>query len=86
MFANAYIVMKTESPTPRPIYHCKAEIISFLYVSLDWGVELASLLIKRPQSWGYLLKYTFWLNGNKESDKEINEFTYTKGAIHILKN
>ena len=45
-----YLLMKTLSATLIPLYHWKAEIISFLYVLIVWGVKLTSLLIKRPQS------------------------------------
>ncbi len=34
--------MKTLSATPRPLYHWKAEDLSFLYVLLVWGVKLVS--------------------------------------------
>ncbi len=40
--ANALLVMKTLSATPRPFYRWKAEDLSFLYVLLVWGVELVS--------------------------------------------
>jgi hypothetical protein len=40
--ADALLVMKTLSPTPRPLYRWKAENLSFLYVLLVWGVKLVS--------------------------------------------
>ncbi len=57
--AHGCIVMlprKTLSETPRPLYHWKAEVLSFLHVLLVWGVNLASLLNKRRQSWTIHLK------------------------------
>ncbi len=39
--ADALLVMKTQSTTPRPI-RWKAEDLSFLYVLLVWGVKLVS--------------------------------------------
>ncbi len=38
--ADALLVMKTLSAIPRPLYHWKAEDLSFLYVLLLWGVKL----------------------------------------------
>ncbi len=63
---DAYFDKKTLSTTPRPLYRWKAEIISFLRVLLVWGVKLTSLLNKMCQSWGYVLKYAFWWNRQKE--------------------
>ncbi len=40
--ADALLVMKTLSVTPRPLYCWKAEDLSFLYVLLGWGVKLVS--------------------------------------------
>ncbi len=42
--ANALLVIKTLSVTPRPLYHWKAEDLSFLYVLLVWGVSNWSVL------------------------------------------
>ena len=39
---DAFLVVKTLSGTPRPLYHWKAEDLSFLYVLLVWGVKLVS--------------------------------------------
>jgi hypothetical protein len=39
---DAYFVKMILSPTPRPIYHWKAETLSFLCVLLVWGVKLVS--------------------------------------------
>ena len=49
--------MMTLSATPRPLYHMKAETVSFLHVSLVLGSKLTSLLIKRGQSLGFVLEY-----------------------------
>ena len=35
--AFAYLLMKTLSATPRPLYPWKAETVSFLHVLLVWG-------------------------------------------------
>jgi hypothetical protein len=40
--ADALLVMKTLSATPRPSYSWKAEDLSFLYVLLVWGVKVVS--------------------------------------------
>jgi hypothetical protein len=40
--ADALLVMKTLSTTPRPLYRWKAKDLSFLYVFLVWGVNLVS--------------------------------------------
>ena len=48
--------MKTLSATPRPWYRWKAEDLSFLYVLLVWGVALTSLIIKKRQSWAFVLR------------------------------
>ncbi len=40
--ADAMLVMKTLSATPRPLHRWKAEDLSFLYVLLVWGVKLVS--------------------------------------------
>jgi hypothetical protein len=42
--ADAYLVKKTLFATPRPLYHWKAETLSFLHVLLVLGVNLGSLL------------------------------------------
>ncbi len=42
LLADALLVMKTLSATPRPLYRWKAEDLSFLYVLLVWGVKLVS--------------------------------------------
>ena len=51
--------MKTLSGTPGPWYRWKAEDLSFLYVLLVWGVALTSLIIKKCQSWAFVLRYCF---------------------------
>jgi len=51
--------MKTLSTTPRPWYHWKAEDLSFLHVLLVLGVTLTILLIKKRQSWAFVLRYNF---------------------------
>jgi hypothetical protein len=62
--------MNTLSATPRPWYRWKAEDLSFLHVLLVWGVTVTSLLIKKRQSWAFVLRYYFW--GNRQKiDKEI---------------
>ena len=45
-----YLLMKTLSATLIPLYHWKAEVISFLHVLIVWGVKLTRLLIKMRQS------------------------------------
>jgi hypothetical protein len=47
------------NPQPRPWYRWKAEALSFLYVLLDWEVALTSLIIKKSQSWAFVLRYYF---------------------------
>jgi hypothetical protein len=41
---HAYFDKKTLSATPQPLYHWKAETVSFLHVLLVWGVILLSFL------------------------------------------
>ncbi len=48
--ADAYFDKKTLFTTPQPLYHWKAETLSFLHVLLVWGVKLTSLLTKMCQS------------------------------------
>ncbi len=55
---DALLLRKTLSETPRPLYRWKAEVLSFLHVLLVRGVNLASLLNKRRQSWTIHLKQT----------------------------
>ena len=45
-----YLLMKTLSATLIPLYHWKAEVISFLHVLIVWGVKLTRSLIKMRQS------------------------------------
>ena len=59
MRTDALLLMKTLSVTPRPWYHWNAETLSFLHVYLAWGVNLASLLNKRRQSWKMHSKQTY---------------------------
>ncbi len=40
--ADAFLVMKTPSVTPKLLYHWKAEDLSFLHVLLVWGLKLVS--------------------------------------------
>jgi hypothetical protein len=40
--ADAFLVVKTLSATPRLLFHWKAEDLSFLHVLLVWGVKLVS--------------------------------------------
>jgi len=40
--ADALLVMKTLSGTPRPLHHFEAEDLSFFHVLLVWGVKLVS--------------------------------------------
>ncbi len=57
---------------PPDPYRWKAEVLSFLHVLLVWGVNLASLLNKRRQSWTIHLKLT--VDGIQGlADKEITE-------------
>ena len=56
--ADAFLLWKTLSATPRPYNRWKAETLSFLHVLLVWGVKLTSLLNKRRQSWTIHSKQT----------------------------
>jgi hypothetical protein len=49
--------MKTLSVTPRSWYCWKADILSFLYVLIDLGVKLTSLLTTTHQSGDFELRY-----------------------------
>ncbi len=40
--ADAFLVIKTLSTTPKPLYCWKAEDLSFFYVLLVWGVNMVS--------------------------------------------
>jgi len=42
-----------------PVVPWKAEDHSFLHVLLVWGVTLTNLLIKKHQSWAFVLRYYF---------------------------
>ena len=48
--ADAFLLWKTLSTTPRPLYRWKAETVSFLHVLLVWGVKLTSLLTTTRQN------------------------------------
>jgi hypothetical protein len=70
---NTFVPMHTSirwlcPQPPQPLYCWKAEIVSFLHVLLVLGVKLTSLLNKMCQSWGYVLKYAFWRNRQKERE------------------
>ncbi len=74
---DALLPRKTLSETPRPLYRWKAEVLSFLHVLLVWGVNLASLLNKRRQSWTIHLKQM--VDGIQGLvDKEIAEFSNSR--------
>jgi len=70
--------MKTLSATPRPWYHWKAEDFSLLHMSLVWGVTLPGLLIKKRQSWAFVLRYYFRIQNNAGG----NETTFTFAVTH----
>ena len=69
------LLMKTLSATLIPLYHWKAEIISFLHVLIVWGVNMTRWLIKMRQSWGRAKKQTVDANSGL-AHKEIH-FVYT---------
>ena len=59
------------SALPPPIfvflwYLWKFEDHSFLHVLLVWGVTLTNLLIKKHQSWAFVLRYYFLRNHQKK--------------------
>jgi hypothetical protein len=52
--ADVFLLWKTLSTTPRPLYRWKAETVSVRYVSLVLGVNMSSLLSKSCQNYGIM--------------------------------
>jgi hypothetical protein len=68
--SNEYLVRKTLLPTPDSSTVEKLKISAFFYVLLVWGVNLASLLNKRCQSW--TIHSMQMVDGiSKQANKEI---------------
>ena len=54
---------------PRPWYCWKAENLSFLRVLLVRGVTSASFLIKKRQSWAFVLRYEVFFLTESQKDR-----------------